>query len=514
MRQYVSVIRVSLGLLAGFGWAMPASPQVTPEVDELVPNAARYGDSEWYHSEWLGAFFARDAWLPWVYSANSGWWWARSDGWWYTLRQPPGIPVALDINLARIAAVRDIVDAALEDYDIPGIIYSIKFVGDEPWVDARGVRNLATGEPLGPNDHFRIGSASKTFVGMAALRLIHQKALSFETPISLYLDEDVLINYPKDQITIRMLLRHTSGINNYTNIIDDWFMPYINDRTRVWTNEELVALIDERHDEAPENGGKVFNPGAGWFYSNTNTVLLGMIIEGITGKSIGDYIQDEFLTPLGLAGTSYPEPGTSAMPEPYAHGYMNWANYTGEPSLPDELLDVSVYDPSGVGPAGPIVSTAADLATWMEVIVNNRQLIGDLRRGHIDWRYFISFNSSSPGESSGSYGMNLAHEPDLQNNANYFIIGHRGQISGYDTAMMYLPEKQCALVLVCTRSLKMAPGLPTNALEAALNAIIAELFPDLIAENQLPVRLQTYSASFTGSGRKTAPEFSAPLTEY
>ena len=420
---------------------------------------------------------------------------------------------------AKLAEVEAIVDAAIANYEIPGIMYAFKFRGEPVWSSARGVQDTESMTPLTPDHHFRIGSASKTFIGMMGLRLIEQDKLEFETTIDRMLPEGILSNYDREKITVRMLLSHTSGINNYTNDIADWFFPYILDRTRVWTNEELVELVNSKFDDP--NLGMVFTPGAGWFYSNTNTVTLGMIIEEIMGKPIHQVITEEFIVPLGLRNTIYPLPGNSELPEPYARGYMNWANFTGEGSLPATDTDVSIYDPSGVGPAGPMISTAGDLAQWMEAVATNPTIgAGPLRRGHIDWKYFTSFAGGEPGASVGSYGMNMAHEPDPNNNAQYWIVGHRGQLSGYDTAMMYLPEQEVALVLACSRSLlsNEAESWPTNALTAALNDVIAVLFPDLIAENQISSSNATNDRvevkALKSSTSAPVREFRAPLTEY
>ncbi len=413
---------------------------------------------------------------------------------------------------AKLAEVEAIVDAAIADYQIPGIMYAFKFRGEPVWANARGVQDTESGTPLTADHHFRIGSASKTFIGMMGLRLIEQDKLEFETTIDQMLPEGILDNYARDQITVRMLLRHTSGINNYTNDIEDWFLPYILDRTRIWTDEELVELVNSKFDDP--NLGMVFTPGAGWFYANTNTVLLGMIIEQVMGQPIAQVITEQFIAPLGLRSTVYPLPGNSTLPEPYARGYVNWANFTGESSLPATDLDVSVYDPSAAGPAGAIISTAGDLALWIEAVATNPTIGGGaLRRGHIDWKYFTSFAGGEPGASVGSYGMNIAHEPDPNNNADYWIVGHRGQLSGYDTAMMYLPEQEVALVLACSRSLLVneAENWPTNALTAALNDVIAVLFPDLIADNQISSSASPAKALHPAESR---PVFRAPLTEY
>ncbi len=428
-----------------------------------------------------------------------------------SLRDP--LPGAL--SWEQVASIRSLLDGAISAYEIPGILYSIKQPGQEPWVDGRGVRDRNSAAPISPDDRFRIGSASKTFAGMAALRLINQGRLGFEHPIGAYLPANVLSNYRKDLITVRMLLQHMSGINNYTNIIDDWFIPYIMDRKRVWTNEELIELVNGLYTKTPEEGGKVYDPGQKWFYSNTNTVILALIIEKITGVGFGRYITENFIQPLGLTGTIYPAPGESEIPGNHTRGYVDWIDFIGEPSLPPGVTDVTVYDPTGVGPAGPMISTVRDLSIWMEAIVRNDALVGDLRRGHIDWRYYIAFNGATSGPPPGTYGIKLAHEPDYTNNADYYVIGHRGQISGYDTAMMYLPEKNASIVVVCNRTLKNGPGFPTNALEVALNKMVALLYPDLIATNRIrsePGRAQSLRAVTAPAA--PADRWPAPLMEY
>jgi hypothetical protein len=99
----------------------------------------------------------------------------------------------------------------------------------------------------------------------------------------------------------------------------------------------------------------------------------------------------------------------------------------------------------------------------------------------------------------------MAHEPDSNNSADYWIVGHRGQISGYDTAMMYLPEQDAAIVVACTRSLKNAPGFPTNAATVALNGMVNILFPKLIADNKATIIVTRENARI---GHPTAADVS------
>lgn len=412
-------------------------------------------------------------------------------------------------NQAKIHAL---VEKALRDYEIPGIMYSVKFLGEQPWTQARGVRDRASNIPLQPDSYFRIGSASKTFTGMAILKAIQDKKLTLDTPLSRLLPAEVLSRYPKNLITVRMLLSHTSGINSYTNFIEEWFFPYIQNRTRVWTDLQLVEMVNSKFSDTEL--GQIAPPGAIWSYSNTNSVLLGLILERLYGKPLRQIIREGLISPLGLNKTLYPAPGESIMPEPFARGYMNWANYVGVPSLPSTDLDVSTYDPSGVGGAGAMVSTTGDLSRWIEAMVNFDAGSPDYRRSHTDWKLYTGFGPGSytAGVAQASYGLHIAHEPDSINRADYWIVGHRGQLSGYDTAMMYLPEQGVAVVVCCTRSLKNAPGFPTNANTVALNGIVNILFPKLIADNKAALSTTPATEKMepaAGSYRK-----GLPLSEY
>jgi len=212
---------------------------------------------------------------------------------------------------------------------------------------------------------------------------------------------------------------------------------------------------------------------------------------------------------------------------------MDWQNFLGITNgVPPGFLDVTVYDPSGVGAAGPMISTCDDLLRWVYAVGHGGNLIGDLNRGHLDWKYF-RYLVSDGAVTSLSYGMGLAHENDPNNNADYYIVGHRGQISGFDTAMQFLPDQNTAIVVVCNRSLKNGPDFPTNSNLVALNYIVNVLFPELIQASQVPPAstetvstiasmkkpFKLHDAQDAGTGLQEAlralqGQFRPPLTEY
>ena len=401
------------------------------------------------------------------------------------------------------ANIQNLLDAAVTNYCIPGLSLAIKFFGEEPYVAAAGSRNLlgdpellVPGDPMTTDARVRIGSATKTFTGMSAIKLISEEKLWLDQSLDTVLPSitNVLTYYETSKMTVRMLLEHTSGIASYTEF-DEWLLDYVNNRTSVWTDVELMTLVNQGNDPANTNTlsfpPQTGTPGENWSYSNSGFVLLGMIVESITGTNIAQYIRDAFIGPLGLTDTFYPDPGETTIPGTFASGYMNWANFFGLSFLPDTLRDVTVYEASGVGAAGTMISTPSDLARWIEAIATDEVGFGEYNPGtHYSWRLYKSAQPQTDWFGATSYGLALAHESDPNNNANYEIYGHRGQLAGYDTAMQVLPDQEVALVLVCNRSLKNAamgePALPSNAGAVALNDIIAEMYPDLIADNQLP----------------------------
>ena len=147
------------------------------------------------------------------------------------------------------------------------------------------------------------------------------------------------------------------------------------------------------------------------------------------------------------------------------------------------MLDVTEYDTTGVGSAGAMISTPEDLCKWLEAIETDAVGLAEYNPAKQPWRQWMAFQPQSSWSGLTVFGLGLAHEADTANGADYYNYAHRGQISGYDTAMITLPQKGVSLSLICNRSLES--GGPSNAAEVALNDIIALLFPDLITDNPL-----------------------------
>ena len=155
------------------------------------------------------------------------------------------------------------------------------------WVGALGVADRTSEEPMTPDVHHRIGSVTKTFTITLLLQAEAEGLLSLDDTIDQYIK-----GVPNgDEITLAQMANMTSGIASYTEN-EQWGEEVLADPRRSWKPEELAQVGIK---DSP-----LFDPGTEWHYSNTNTVLLGLVLEQVTGKPIGDLYREQIIEPLGL----------------------------------------------------------------------------------------------------------------------------------------------------------------------------------------------------------------------
>jgi D-alanyl-D-alanine carboxypeptidase len=223
---------------------------------------------------------------------------------------------------------------------------------------ASGFANLAPKAQLRPADRFRVASVTKTFVATVVLQLAAERRLGLDDPVERWLPGVVPHG---NAISLRELLDHTSGLFDYDED-QAWIAARFADPGREWSPQELVAVATSHEP--------LFAPGTSWTYSNTNYVLLGLVVEAVTGRSLADELQARVFEPLDLDSTSFPA-GT-ALEGRFAHGY-----FVSRPPLPPPsgtLIDVStILSPSAWG-AGQIVSNAVDVTRFFAALLRGRLL--------------------------------------------------------------------------------------------------------------------------------------------
>ncbi|MBD0692514.1 serine hydrolase domain-containing protein [Streptomyces sp. CBMA123] len=222
--------------------------------------------------------------------------------------------------------------------------------GQAVWRGAAGTADLATGRPAPADGRFRIASVTKTFVATVTLQLVGEGRIRLDDPIEHYLPGAV----PNGgNITVRQLLNHTSGLGNY---LDD---PQVRDNTEAGNRQFLATgrWIEYTPEQLLAIGAAVppyFAPGQGWHYSNTNYVVIGMLIKQTTGHSWREEVQNRILRPLGLRHTTLPTTSTT-IPGPHAHGYF---------AFPEGPGDVTRLSPTIGDAAGAAISTTDDLTRF------------------------------------------------------------------------------------------------------------------------------------------------------
>ncbi|MFD4406330.1 serine hydrolase domain-containing protein [Nocardia sp. NPDC058499] len=247
--------------------------------------------------------------------------------------------------------------AAIERAGIPGVFAEVR-AGDQVWSHAAGVADLTSGRPVTPDMRHRIGSVTKTFTAAAVLQQVEQGRIDLDAPIGDYLP-DVVPGERGREITVRMLLNHTSGLPDY--------LPYTfpslaglftggevsaqsldDNRFRKWDTAELIGMGVNAPAGAP---GAL--PGV---YSNTNYRILGELVRHTTGIAFEQYVTEQVIARAGLEHTYFPD--RPELDEP--HSRMYEALY----GVIDPPRDYSTYDNSWLGPGAGLVSTMADVNTF------------------------------------------------------------------------------------------------------------------------------------------------------
>ncbi len=314
-------------------------------------------------------------------------------------------------------------DSILANTKLPGMLIGVWAPGKTEYVKAKGKSDVNKGIEMNLDDKFRIGSVTKTFVVTVLLQLVDEGKLGLDDPINKYFPD-----FPNgSNITVRMLANMTSGIFSYSEAqaFED---SLTHNPLKQWTPTELIDLS--------LHGKPYFEPGKGFYYSNTNYLLLGMLIEKITGNSLKSEIENRLLRPLALNNSSFHDNGNK-MPEPFCHGY-----YQDSSGI---LKDYSeAYDISWAWAAGSMISTISDMKTWAEALGTGKMISAESQKERLKWVEVAG--------SPAKYGLGIFTVQGF--------IGHDGGLPGFTNITMYDPvHKAVIIVFYNTQDEKIKPGL-------------------------------------------------------
>ncbi|MEV6550007.1 serine hydrolase domain-containing protein [Streptomyces sp. NPDC051597] len=289
--------------------------------------------------------------------------------------------------------------------------------GHDVWAGRAGTADLATGRPARPDDRFRAGSITKTFVATVVLQLEAEGRLSLDDTVDHWLPGLVQGNgHDGSKITLRRLLNHTSGIYSYTDDADfkrrEFSTDFLRHRYDTWTPRQIVHLAMS-HQPA-------FRPGAGWSYSDTNYVLAAMVIEKATGHPYAREIERRIVRPLHMDATTMPGTRTR-VPGPSGRAYSKLTGELAGPGEPNSpTYDVTEFNPSLAGAAGEIISSTRDLNRFYQALLSGRLL---------DRRQLAKMTTTEPIKEmpTVSYGLGLMK---IKLSCGVDVWGHNGGIQG------------------------------------------------------------------------------------
>ena len=318
------------------------------------------------------------------------------------------------INKSQLQTV---LDTAVEDLEIPGAVMYIS--GPKgTWVGASGYSDLESETLMKPNDRLALASVSKTFVGVAVLKLVEQGQLNLDESINKYLPKDISRNIRySDEITVRQLLNHTSGIVDY---LDDNFaeLTEARSRSRPWKAREVIKLI------YGEPQGK---PGGKHDYSNSNYILLELIVEEKTGKSLAEVIRKQILNPVELKNTF------TELIEKNSTSIVTGYSDINEDGVLNSHKGLN--EGNGLGDGG-LISNAMDTAKFIDALVAEKTLLSPQIL-----KEMLTFIPTGEGDG---YGLGIAR---YQTDAGE-AIGHDGSSYGFVSLMLYYPDEKIAAVVL------------------------------------------------------------------
>lgn len=318
-----------------------------------------------------------------------------------------------DLDSLRAARLDEAIPRVLAQTDVPGVIVGVWQGGRKPYVRAFGVANVETGEPMTTDLYMRIGSNTKAFVITGILQLVDQGKLGLDDPIS-----EFVPGVPNgSNVTIRHLAGMRSGLLSYSDT--DVVLPlWLDEPSHQFSTQDLLDASFTQPDPI------LFEPGARYDYSNLNTVLLGMVLEQLSGQPLRDYLRDHIIEPLGLSHTEYPTAnGGGPIPEPFSHGYAR---------VKGARADFTFANFSWGNAAGCMVSTVEDLGVWVPVLARGSLLEPETQAER------LKFLDALP-EHDG-YGLGI------ENNNGW--LGHGGNIFSHVSYPHYLPGEDLTMVVL------------------------------------------------------------------
>jgi len=331
--------------------------------------------------------------------------------------------IPLSAQDQRIQACQDLLDEAAAQERIYGITLTIIAPDGTEYPMAAGVADREADESMTPDSRMLLGSIGKMYVAASIMQLTEAGKLHLDDPLTKHLKEEWYQRIPNfGQLTVLHLLRHTSGIPRWV------FDPQIwgdlkEDPDKIWSIKDRLAYVFD--------ADSVHAPGEDWAYSDTNYIILGAILEKLTGTSFYAYVQEHLLDPYGLDQTS---PSDQRELEGMVPGYTVMGQQL---QLPEKLVEDGKYafNPQLEWCGGGFVTTSTDLARWARQLYTGKVLSEQSTKLLM-----------TPGEQTTELGKGVRYGFGTIVWADG-RVGHTGFMPGYNSAVQYDPASGYAMAI-------------------------------------------------------------------
>ncbi len=363
-------------------------------------------------------------------------------------------PAASAIAPAYAQGLAPTIAAELKADAVPGAVVLVRSAKGD-WTAAFGNRTAGGGEAMTTSDVFRLGDITHTMTASVVLLLQQQGLLALTDPISKYVD-----GVPNgDRITLADLGTYNSGLANYTE--DPAFaQAYAADPKRTWTPQELLQIAYAHPLETPDLSDAWVN------YSNTDYLLLGMVIEKVTGKPAAQAVRGLVTGPLKLGSMGLSE-GAGPLPDPHPHGYVLAASPFGDPVLTadqraavasgqQQPTDHTADSMSWAGTAGGLYANAADTATFFKSMIDGPWLSAETRANRVARMQGIGITDPK----DVGYGFGVAKY------GQYYL--YSGGTPGYNAVVAYDPVAKTTIVALTNLMWESSGGAPVQGLFARI----------------------------------------------
>lgn len=356
-------------------------------------------------------------------------------------------------------------EAQIVKHKIPGISVAVQIPGEEPWLVTSGYSDPSQELLMETDMVFNIASYTKAIIGTLTFQLIDQGLITIDDSLTQWLPD---FRYIDNTITIKQLLGHTSGIYNYTE--NNLYAASLGDSlSRIWTPEELLDKLVNP---------PIFDPGARCQYSNTNYILLGMIIKEATQLSISKLLHYNIFAPLGMTNTCFPV--EDAIPSNFVHG---WEDLIGGDNILDDMYPFdqeAIW--SMVWTCSAIFSNTADMNTFMNALFIQKTLISQ--------ESLDQMQTLAPSSTAYGHGIYKCVSSDQTG------WGHVGNYIGFSSCIFHFPEKGINITILINRRNVDIIGIRDQILEMTLKYISTSIFEEETSLSGSLVLEQNYPNPF------------------